>query len=290
MPRLALLLMVSMGLLQGCTNMFFIPMERLVRTPADIGLDYRDIEFQSSDGTRLHGWFLPAEGDQARGSVLFLHGNAENISTHIGSVHWLPAAGYNVLLFDYRGYGRSQGVPELAGVIRDAEAAIEQMAQMEHTGGSPIVVFGQSIGAAIAIYAVAHSRHRADIDALIAESAFAGYRRIAREKLGAFWLTWAFQYPLSWTVTDKYAPLEAVPKIAPIPLLLVYSEEDRIVPAHHGELLFEAARDPKQLWRVPNGRHISVFAQPQQRQRLLDYLESVTEKRLSPPPPADKEG
>ncbi|ALP51655.1 hypothetical protein Tel_00035 [Candidatus Tenderia electrophaga] len=276
MLRPALLLMVSISLLQGCSNMFFIPMERLVRTPADIGLQYREVEFESSDGTKLHGWFLPAEG-AARGSTLFLHGNAENISTHIGSVHWLPAEGYNVLLFDYRGYGKSGGVPELHGVIRDAEAAIEQIVKMEETDHTPIIVYGQSIGASIAIYAVAHSQYREHIDALIAESAFAGYRRIAREKLSAFWLTWPFQYPLSWTVSAAYAPIDAAPKIAPIPLLLVYSEEDRIVPAHHGELLYKAAKQPKQLWRVPNGQHISVFFRPEQRQRLLDYLESVTQ-------------
>lgn len=276
MLRPALLLMVSISLLQGCSNMFFIPMERLVRTPADIGLQYREVEFESSDGTKLHGWFLPAEG-AARGSVLFLHGNAENISTHIGSVHWLPAEGYSVLLFDYRGYGKSGGVPELQGVIRDAEAAIEQIVKMEETDHKPIIVYGQSIGASIAIYAVAHSQYREHIDALIAESAFTGYRRIAREKLSAFWLTWPFQYPLSWTVSAAYAPIDAVPKIAPIPLLLVYSEEDRIVPTRHGKQLFAAAKEPKQLWVVPNGRHISVFFRPEQRQRLLDYLESVTQ-------------
>lgn len=272
-PGLLLIALVSLMQL-GCSNMFFIPMERLIRTPADIGLEYRDVEFRSSDGTPLHGWFLPAEG-KARGSILFMHGNAENISTHIGSVYWLPAEGYNVFLFDYRGYGRSGGVPELHGVIRDAEAAIGQMVEMVGTGDTPVIVYGQSIGAAIAIYAVAHSNYRRYIDALIAESAFSGYRHITREKLAAFWLTWPLQYPLSWSVSNRYDPIDAVAQIAPIPLLLVYSEEDVIVPAHHGQLLYEAAKEPKQLWRIPNGRHISIFARPQQRGRLLDYLASI---------------
>ena len=274
MRRLTPLLLISLFLLQGCSNMFFIPMETLVRTPADIKLEYRDIEFESSDGMALHGWLLPAEGD-AKGSILFLHGNAENISTHIGSVFWLPSEGYNVFLFDYRGYGKSSGAAELHGIIRDAEAAIAQLTQLPETQGTPLIVYGQSIGAAIASHAVAHSNYRDHIDALIVESGFNSYRQIAREKLADFWLTWPLQYPLSWTISDRYKPIAAIPLITPIPLLLVYSEEDYIVPPHHGELLFEAANEPKQLWRVPNGRHISVFSRPEERQRLLDYLNTI---------------
>ena len=273
MLRLTLSL-IFITLLPGCSNMFFIPMKKLVRTPADIGLEYRDIEFESSDGMPLHGWLLPAEGD-AKGSVLFLHGNAENISTHIGSVFWLPSEGYNVFLFDYRGYGKSRGAAELHGIIRDAEAAITQLTRLPETQNTPLIVYGQSVGAAISSYAVAHSKHRSHIDALIVESSFSSYRLIAREKLGDFWLTWPLQYPLSWTVSDRYKPIDAIPLITPIPLLFVYSEEDYIVPPHHGELLFEAANEPKQLWRVPNGRHISVFSRPEERQRLLDYLDSI---------------
>ena len=273
-PWLILILVASLAQV-GCSNMFFLPMERLVRTPADIGLKYRDVDFPSGDGTQLHGWFLPARG-HARGTILFMHGNAENISTHIGSVHWFPAAGYNVFLFDYRGYGRSAGRSELQGVIGDAQAAITKVVDMTGECGGPIVVYGQSIGAAIAIYAVAHSQYHDRIAALIAESAFSSYRRIAREKLAAFWLTWPLQYPLSLTVTDEYAPIDAVAKVSPIPLLLIYSEEDVVVPIHHGESLFAAAAEPKKFWRVPNGRHIGLFVHPEQRKRLLDYIDSVT--------------
>ena len=119
-----LLLLIPMLLLfvAGCTSQFFIPMQQHVRTPTDIGLTYDNIGFESSDGTSLHGWWLPANG-RAKATILFLHGNAENISTHIGSVHWLPAAGYNVFLFDYRGYGKSAGAVELDGIMRDAHGA-----------------------------------------------------------------------------------------------------------------------------------------------------------------------
>lgn len=273
MQRLMLFALLLLTL-TGCTNLFFMPMERLVRTPAEIGLEYRDVEFRSSDGTPLHGWWLPAKGT-ALGTILFLHGNAENISTHIGSVHWLPEQNYNVFLFDYRGYGKSQGTAEIDGVIKDVASAITTVLEMPENKRQPIIVFGQSLGAGMALYAVAHSPHRDQIKALIVESSFSAYRQIAREKLGSFWLTWPFQYPLSWTVTDQYNPIDAVPAIAPIPLLLVYGKEDPIVPYHHGQQLFAAAREPKALWLLPNGRHISIFAQLPQRQRLLDYLKAL---------------
>lgn len=270
MRRIALLALLSL-LLTGCTNLFFMPMEQLVRTPAEIGLEYRDIEFRSSDGTLLHGWWLPAK-DTARGTVLFLHGNAENISTHIASVHWLPEHGYNVFLFDYRGYGKSQGASEIEGVIRDVESAIATTIELQEKSDQPIIVFGQSLGGGLAIYAVAHSAHRDHIKALIVESVFNSYRQIAREKFAGFWLTWPLQYPLSWTVTGRYNPIDSVADIAPIPLLLIYGKADSIVPYHHGQQLFDAAAPPKELWLIPDGRHITTFASPLQRQRLLEYL------------------
>ena len=108
MRRLLLIGLLSVGLL-GCNGVFFVPYRAHVQTPKQLGLAYEDVYFQAGDGTLLHAWFLPAES-KALGTILFLHGNAENISTHIMSVRWLPARGFNVLLLDYRGYGASGGV------------------------------------------------------------------------------------------------------------------------------------------------------------------------------------
>jgi hypothetical protein len=118
--------------LGGCSGLIFQPMRELVLTPDEIGLDYRDVHLEAEDGVRLHGWFLPAEPPR-RGSVLFLHGNAQNISTHIASVAWLPAEGFDVLLVDYRGYGLSGGSPSLAGLHLDFEAALEALLERPDT-------------------------------------------------------------------------------------------------------------------------------------------------------------
>lgn len=266
------------SLLSGCTHLFFHPqMEHLI-TPNQLGLIYEDVFLTSEDSTSLHGWLLPAQGE-SRGTILFLHGNAENISTHIGSVHWLPEAGYNVFLLDYRGYGKSQGQPNVAGSLADIETALRFVTRDERLNAKGVVVFGQSLGGALAIVASAQSKHRALIQAVITESAFSDFRSIAREKLNAFWLTWPLQYPLSWLVTGDYSPLLAISTLHSTPVLIIHGELDPVVPPHHGERLYAAAREPHQLWILPNGRHIDAMLRADFRARFKDYLNEIYTRR-----------
>jgi hypothetical protein len=264
--------------LAGCTGLIFHPMRELVLTPDQIGLDYQEVEFEAADGVRLHGWFLPARTPR-RGSILFLHGNAENISTHIASVAWLPAQGFDVLLFDYRGYGRSEGSPSLAGLQLDFEAALATLLARPEIDPERIVVFGQSLGASLAITALAASPRRRQVHALVIEGAFTSFRELAREKLGGFWLTWPLQVPLGLTIDDHYRPIDAIGELAPMPILIVHGEEDGVVPPHHALALYEAARRPKTLWLVPGAGHISAFATPANRAELMAYLIQTLDER-----------
>lgn len=269
MRRLAVVL-ATVAWLPGCASLFFYPRSEHVRTPEDIGLAYEDVFFASADDVRLHGWFLPAKGD-ACATVLFLHGNAENISTHIGSVYWLPERGFNVFMPDYRGYGDSGGRPSIAGLQKDVDAAMRYLVT-ERANAERIVVFGQSLGAATAIYYTAHSKHKDRIRALVAESAFASHRDIAREKLAGFWLTWPFQWIPLLTMSDAYSPLAAIGQIYPIPILLIHGEKDAIIPVAHSARLYAAAREPKELWRVPGAGHIGALRSPDMRERFVSYL------------------
>jgi len=278
--RRLLLIVMLLASLPGCNGMFFFPYRDQMLSPEQLGLKYEDAYLPAKDGTRLHAWFLPASG-KALGTILFLHGNAENISTHIMSVRWLPAQGFNVFLLDYRGYGASEGEPSVAGVQEDVDAAMRTLLSRADVDRDRIVVFGQSLGGAIAIYNVAHSPYRQHIRALVVESTFASYREIAREKLAAFWLTWPLQYPLSWTVSDAYSPADAVAGVSPIPLLIIHGDQDPIVPVDHGKRLFELAREPKHLWVIPGGGHIQAFARQSYRDRFVGYLTEVLSK--SPP-------
>ena len=257
--------------LAGCTQVFFQPHRAKVITPDQLGLAHEEVRFRSSDGLELYGWFLPAQGEAA-GTVLFLHGNAENISTHILSVSWLPARRFNVFLFDYRGYGASEGKPTLSGVQDDIDAAMRTLLARADVNRNRIVVYGQSLGGSLAAYYVAHSAFRDPIRALVIESAFSSYAGIVREKLAATWLTWPFQWLPSLTVDERFSPLPAMKMISPISLLVIQGDQDAIVPLHHAQRLYDAALEPKQLWIVPGAGHIQAMRQDIQRDRLVNYL------------------
>jgi uncharacterized protein len=270
-------------LLPGCTQLFFQPHSYLIDTPKRHGIEYQIEDFQAADSTSLNAWFLPAEDkdgttgtDKLIATILFLHGNAENISTHFRNVMWLPHEGYNVLALDYRGYGASEGSPTLAGAQLDIDAAMRHL--LAHKGVDPnrIVILGQSLGGALAIYYAAHSTYRANIRAVIIDSAFFDYRQIAREKLASSYITWPFQW-LPWlTVNDDYSPADSVAAISPLPLLLIQGDRDAVVPLQHTQQLYERAKEPKERWVVPGAGHIQSLENEDVRKRLLRYLRRHT--------------
>jgi fermentation-respiration switch protein FrsA (DUF1100 family) len=135
-----------------------------------------------------------------------------------------------------------------------------------------IVVLGQSLGGTIAITALVRSAYRNRIRALIIEGAFSSYRGIAREKLAGSWLTWPLQWPLSLTIDNQYKPLESIDQISPVPVLIIHGLTDQIVPPHHAEALYAAAREPKELWLVPGADHIQAMFEADTQRRLLAYL------------------
>lgn len=273
--RRAVVMALLTTLLAGCNGVFFQPMKPLVRTPAAAGLDWEDVALRAADGTPLSAWFLPVSDGKPRGTILFLHGNAENISTHLGSVFWLPSRGYQVLLLDYRGYGESGGAPSVAGMQLDIDAALAALLARTDVDPARIVLFGQSLGGALALHYAAHGPQRNHLRAVMADSAFSSYRTIAREKLAAAWLTWPLQWPLSFAVDDEYSPIRSMAHIAPLPVLLIHGETDTIVPPHHSQRLFDAAQSPRELWLVPSARHISALQSPALRDRLVTYLDAT---------------
>lgn len=269
---LVLPIVISLG---ACTSVLFFPQSELPFTPDRAGVSYRDVEFAADDGVKLHGWFLPAESDGVSKNtctVLFMHGNAQNIGAHFVAVWWLPAQGYNVFLFDYRGYGRSAGKPGLPGLHLDTEAALDTVFAMDDIDSGRVVVFGQSLGGTVAITALAQSKYRHRVRALITEGAFSSYRGIAREKLAGFWLTWPLQVPLSLTMNNAYKPLEAIGKISPTPVLTIHGLADTTIPPHHTEALYEAAGEPREKWLLPDAAHIQSTRSAETRTRLVDYL------------------
>jgi hypothetical protein len=203
---------------------------------------------------------------------MFLHGNAKNISIYLENVLWLTDYGFNVFMLEYRGYGNSHGEPTLPGVLADVDAGFTALLRRQDVDRQRIAIYGQSLGGALAVYYVAHTAYRPYVRALVVESAFSSYRAITTEKLASFWLTWPFQWMPELTVDEEYSPLPVVEKIAPIPLLVIHGDQDPIVPVHHSWQLYEAAREPKDLWIVPGGVHDDAMHRSGFRKCFVDYL------------------
>jgi fermentation-respiration switch protein FrsA (DUF1100 family) len=257
------------------------PLRPHLLDPESFGITANDIYFPSSDGVQLHGWFLPANSLAPKGTLLFVHGNAENISTHIGSVWWLPNEGFNVFLFDYRGFGYSEGKRDLDGAQEDFHAALSTLFNMPTVDPSRIAVFGQSLGGALAICGLLDSPYRKQLRGLVVEGTFASLRDITRDKLSEFWLTRLLQYPLSWLVKDNLRPIDAIPELSPMPILIIHGTADQVIPFNRGEKLFQAAREPKSFWPMEGVSHITSMTDPVTRKRLVKYLTEVMSHHLS---------
>ena len=197
------------------------------------GLAFEDAWFPSADGTRLHGWYVPTK--DARAVVLFCHGNAGNI-THRAEIldvlHRQVVA--STLIFDYRGYGRSEGRPNEAGILADARAARRWLANREKIAEADIVLMGESIGGAVAVDLAAHDGARA----LVLESTFNNLPDVA-----AYHFPWL---PVRWAMRTR---LDSAAKIADYhgPLLQSHGDIDTVVPLRFGQSLYEAANQPKKF-------------------------------------------
>jgi uncharacterized protein len=242
---LYLLLCLAVFLLQA--KLIYFPGPPPTLAPSSIGLPFEDLRLTSSDGVTMHAWYVPAEPPQANGgAVLFCHGNAGNIEHRLTGAQVFHEMGLAVLLFDYRGYGSSTGSPSEEGTYRDAEAAYDHLAQKGSFGRERIVVYGESLGAAVALELAL----RRPVAAVIAESAFTSLADIGAK---------AYPFlPVRLLARYRYDNLAKVPRIG-VPLLAIHSPDDEIVPFAQGHRLFEAAREPKQFLRTSHGHNDGGF-------------------------------
>jgi fermentation-respiration switch protein FrsA (DUF1100 family) len=230
--------------------------------------------FASGDGTRLHGWWLPAGGERL-GTVVYFHGNAQNLTSHVGFVDWLPARGFDVFVFDYRGYGESAGTPSRGGIHLDALAALDHVRARPDAASDRLVVFGQSLGGAVALAALGDGGS-AGVRGVAVDSTFASYVSMGNAALGGTFLTWPFAWLL---LSDAHSPIDTVSELAPIPLLVVASPKDPVVPIAQGRALFAAAREPKAFVELAIPRHPAATECADGRERLVEFFTSCVRAR-----------
>lgn len=276
--------------LSGCLGaLFFHPDQQLYTTPGRFGLTAQELWFDAEDGSPLNGWWIPAQlspGGTARGTVIHAHGNAANISNHLPQVAWLPAAGYNLLTFDYRGFGQSKGSPSLDGVVADTRAAIAAARRQPGVDAQRLVVLGQSLGGATAIRAVAQDS--AGVKLLIVDSAFDSYRGIAHDAVRGSSLLGVLARMAGASLPGAGNDPRTAIATLQVPVLILHGEQDRIVPMAHAQRLYEAAREPRTLIQVPNGQHIEALTRPELRARILQAMAQALDGPVNAgtPPPA----
>jgi len=251
----------------GCTHFFFQPTKPLLVDPAQFNIEYENINFKSTDNLSLHGWWFPAQ-QESRALILFLHGNAQNISTHSSAVHWLTKHQFDVFVFDYRGYGLSEGTPQLDMIMQDISKAL-QYSNERLSVDKQLFVIGQSLGASMGIYSIA--KYPDGIDGAIFISPFSDYRSIAQHALSGNKLTWVFQWPLSLMINNDYRPLTYVQQLPNIPLLYLYSNDDHVIPPKQVKALFHKSNYPKYIESLEGG-HNTLFEFEANKEIILKHL------------------
>lgn len=246
-------------------RLFYFPTRDQPATPKQWGHRFRQVEITSEDGTKLHGWWIESKVEPVIGTVVFSHGNAGSIGHHLGFVTWLATAGYEVLMYDYRGYGKSEGKIERSGMVQDARAALEFAGNSGHNRNMPIISYGHSLGGAKSLAAIAGGKTK-NLRAVITDATFASYREMAMIIGGRL---------AASLVSDELAPVDLVDKISPLPLLIVHGEKDPVVPISQGRKLFRAAEKPKTIFEVKDGHHGDNLWRDQgaYRKKMLEWLE-----------------
>lgn len=228
----------------GCTfNVIYYPEKMIHSTPSSLDLYYEDVSFKASDGMDLSGWWVPAE--HSRGTVLFCHGNGGNISHCLDTLRTGNRLGLNVFVFDYRGYGNSDGSPSEQGTYRDGEASWDYLVTARKIAPEKIVIWGRSLGGAVAARTAV--RHQAGV--LIVESAFTSVKDLVNDR---------FSWVPSWVMADyHYDTRESLGKVR-VPVLVIHSPDDEIVPFQHGKALYDSIPGPKAFVEI-KGSHNRGF-------------------------------
>ncbi len=234
----ALLIMIKPGILER--RFVYYPTRDVVDSPARLGLEFRDIFPETDDGVRLHGWYLPFR--EARQTVMIFHGNAGNIGHRVDWLAMLNSLGVNLIIFDYRGYGRSGGKPFEHGLYRDASAVHAWWLRNRSAGSQKLILLGESLGGAVAVDLAA----RIPVDGLILQSTFSSARDMARTILPI-----GFLQPLIGIHFDSEKKIVSVA----CPKLFLHGNRDDIVPLRLGRKLYDAAPPPRTFFEIEGAGH-----------------------------------
>jgi fermentation-respiration switch protein FrsA (DUF1100 family) len=253
-------------------RLLYVPMREVLYTPAEVNLEFENVIFKTADGLRLSGWFIPAQNSQF--TILFCHGNGGNMMHCLDSIDIFHNLGLNCLIFDYRGYGNSEGKPSEEGTYLDAQAAYKWLTEEKKVPPGDIIVFGMSLGGSIA----AHLAGKNKVAALVIESAFTSYADIGSR---------FYPYmPVRWFARFGYKTIHYIKDIR-CPIMLIYSRDDEVMPFEFGLELFNSANEPKEFVEIFGGHNDCFLVSGELYKnawiKWLKFLEEHREQFMSQP-------
>jgi len=252
----------------GGNRLFYFPTKTAPDTPKTHGQDYENVSFKSQDGTKLHGWFMnPPKGVKAKGTIVYSHGNAGSVGYHLPFVLWMVQNGYQVFLYDYRGFGKSEGEITRKGLVEDVRAAITYVKTRKDVNAKRLISFGHSLGGAKSLAALGE-KMIPGVRGVVSFAGFASYHDMARYFAGEMGVK---------LVSDDLSARDLVEKISPVPVLIMHGTADRTVPFSQGELLFKKAKEPKTFFKIKEGNHTQALSMNNQeyRRKILVWLAKV---------------
>lgn len=220
-------------------KLIYHPSSRMAEDPSSQGLYWEDVYFETSDGYALNGWYIPH--DNSKHIVIFSHGNAGNISNRVYFLNLMHQAGISVFIYDYRGYGLSEGTPNEKGLYKDLQAARSYLINNKGYKPSQIVLFGRSLGGPVSAYVAGEK----EVGGVVLESTFTSAPDLATE---------IYPFVPPGLARMNFSTLEYLNRIN-VPVLVMHSRNDEIIGYHHGEKLYEAANDPRRFEELHGGHN-----------------------------------
>ncbi len=247
---LAIAVLIALFDAMGCvSHLVYHPTEDLFQTPSNLGLVYKDVLLESTDGNRIHAWWIPSENPRA--TVIFCHGNGGNIGDRMAHTRVFHNLSLSVLLFDYQGFGQSQGKPSEQGTYDDARATWNFLVNEKKIPPEKIFVFGESLGGAIAIKLATE----VEPGILFVDSSFTSTYDVAKTHYG-----WVPKFLLRKYLYDSQSRISQVKA----PVCIIHSKDDEVIPFAHGKALFKRVRSPKEFVEI-RGSHNGGFIQSEDR-------------------------
>ncbi len=258
----------------SCTSFLYFPSAQKYVVEEKMKPRPKPIFLNSTQDKQLMNWFFRATKSPAKTvTVVFTHGNGQNMSAHFRSLYWLPNKGINYLAVEYPGYGPNDGTPSPETTVEATLLAIEWV--KTHRPQDAIFLFGQSLGGNVMLRALSEYKHKRTICGIAVEGSFSSYKEAAQEVLAKNWLFWLFQHLPYLLIDDSKAIANNFEALPDIPYLVIHGTRDQTIPIALGRDLFDFLPANKSFWEVQSGQHIDTFFRhPFYRERLVEFIES----------------